>query len=275
MKIGLSSCGKELKRELFAQYRAAGIEAIEICTSYDKYDSLNYEDIKNFADEYGVELWSYHLPFSPFSRLEPSVRELQEGTLAYFGELIRLGANIGIKRFVVHPSGEPIAEADREARMECSMESMYRLAEIAREFGATVAVENLPRTCLGRSSDEILRLISVHSELRVCFDTNHLLSEDPVRFIERVGDKIITTHVSDYDLVDERHWLPGEGKTDWAALYSALVRSGYNGAWLYELSFDTPKNMPRVRPLFCRDFYDNATSIFALKSPRIVPIEVK
>ena len=56
-----------------------------------------------------------------------------------------------------------------------------------------------------------MELISADDRLRVCFDTNHLLKESIIDFIYNVGDKIITTHVSDYARENERHWLPGEG----------------------------------------------------------------
>lgn len=71
--------------------------------------------------------------------------------------------------------------------------------------------------------------------MKICFDTNHLLSEDIVHFVEACGDRIATIHVSDYDRVDERHWLPGKGKIDWPALYGALMKAGYKGAFMYEL----------------------------------------
>jgi sugar phosphate isomerase/epimerase len=70
----------------------------------------------------------------------------------------------------------------------------------------------------------------------VAYDTNHLLIQDNVEFIEAVGGRIITLHVSDYDFIDERHAMPLEGKNDWKAIISALEEAGYNGPWLYEIS---------------------------------------
>ena len=40
---------------------------------------------------------------------------------------------------------------------------------------------------------------------------NHLLGESHTDFMKALKHNIITTHLSDYDGVDERHWLPGEG----------------------------------------------------------------
>ena len=103
-----------------------------------------------------------------------------DNTIKYYEELIKKASRIGIKRFIVHPSGEPISDEERSARMKYAKESLAVLAEIAQRNTAVIAVEDLPRSCLGKNSDEITELISVHENLKVCFDTNHLLNENPV-----------------------------------------------------------------------------------------------
>ena len=132
---------------------------------------------------------------------------------------------------------------------------------------ATLCVENLPRTCLGRDSSDILALLSADARLRVCFDTNHLLEEDAIDFIRAVGNKILTIHVSDYDRLNERHWLAGEGCVDWPSLYSALLSTGYSGAWLYEVNLQAPPSITRAGDLTFGDFAHNASEIFSGKRP--------
>ena len=148
--------------------------------------------------------------------------------------------------------------------MECAKKSLARLAEIAAECGAIIAVENLPRTCLGRDSAEILELISAHPLLRVCYDTNHLLSESYKDFTKAVGSKIVALHISDYDFVNERHLLPGEGKIDWNDLLDTLMTNFvYPGTvWLYEVSPKNTNNIERVRELTPLDYEKNAFEIF-------------
>jgi sugar phosphate isomerase/epimerase len=165
-------------------------------------------------------------------------------------------------KFVVHASGEPIADPERRDRMECAKRSLKRLAEAAAECGATIAVENLPRTCLGRDSAEVAELISAHPLLRVCFDTNHLLTESHADFLKALGPKIVTTHISDYDFVDERHLLPGEGKIDWKKFISDLVASGAPTGWIYEVPPKNTKNIERVRELTPLDLERCAFEIF-------------
>lgn len=262
-RIGMSSCGENLTDALFADYKKAGVQAIEISFGHKPEKDLDYAEIKRLSDLYGIELWSFHLPFAPFAELDLSRPDLCDHTVEYFKGLIKSGSSIGIKRFVVHPSGEPIFDEQRAARLECSKKSLARLAEYAKGFGGKICVEDLPRSCIGRNSEEMLELLSVHEGLCACFDTNHLLSlEKPHECIRKIGNRIVTLHVSDYDFLDERHWLPGEGDIDWRELYQALCEVGYNGVWMYELGLKTPNSIVRERELTRSDFVANAREIF-------------
>ena len=261
-KIGLSSCGKTLNRQLFADYAKAGIDAMEVSPAWDAYKYLDYKAIKKYADEFGITLWSYHLPFQTID-LSTEDKAWSVCTTEYLSELIKQASDIGIHKFVAHSSSGAFLPEERERKLTCAKESLNELAEIAAKFNSEICVEVLPRQCLGNCSDEILDILSVNDKLRVCFDTNHLLKEDALLFLGRVGDKIATLHVSDYDFEDERHWLPGEGDVDWNRLYQGIVDTGYQGVWMYELGFE---RSDREKALTCKDFVENAKEIFAGKA---------
>ena len=261
LTIGLSTCGnKPLTDESFREMVAAGIGALEI--SQSSYDDFDFDNAKALAEKYGVKLWSLHLPFGgPYNPadLDPANRKF---TLEQDQKIIARAVEAGITRFVVHPSCEPNEPETREEKIRYSMEILSALADFAAERGAVMAVENLPRTCLGNRAEELKRIISVNDKLRVCFDFNHSLGEDNSAYIKLLGDKIITTHVSDYDLIDERHWLPGEGKVDWVEMITLMEQADYQGVWMYELGFKVPASIDR-RELTWQDFGDNARTIFA------------
>lgn len=277
-RIGLSSYAKVLDEELFINYHKAGISCMEISPEMDavgKHIGVNYKNIQRWAKEQEICLWSYHLPFGHLD-ISDIDQEKREECVRYHMELIEQGAEIGIQTFVIHASGEitnPISVELRKEKITYAKESLDRLARKAESCGAVIAVEDLPRSCLGHDSDEIEELIRVNEKLRVCFDTNHLLKEDNVRFIKKLGEKIVTIHVSDYDFTDEKHWMPGEGDIDWKELYQALKQVNYRGPWLYEISFDCKQQtfelgkmvqnpLSRHRMLTCEDFVRNATEIF-------------
>ena len=268
-KIGLSSCSKPLEEPLFRAYAEAGIEVMEVSPNQGDFDSLDFAKLKRFADAYGVELRSFHLQYYPFTQVDISAPdgELRRASVKRLCGQIEKAADAGVGIFVVHPGSEPVDDSRREAHLLASGESMGELAEFAAKAGGVIAAEDLPRSCPGRDSGEMLRLLSADPRLRVCFDTNHLLREDPVDFVRAVGDKIITLHVSDYDFIDEKHWLPGEGKINWQALIAALEEAGYSGAWTYELGFAPPRTLSRPRNLVCADFVANARALFAGEVP--------
>ncbi len=267
-KIGLSSSAFALNDETLGKIAKSGIEAIEISEGYDGSLALDYKELSALSSKYGLKLWSFHLPFFPFKKIDISSLdgELRNNAIELYRELIARAADIGIDKFVLHPSGEPIADEDREERIKYSMQNLDLLAELAHRYGARIAVEDLPRSCLGSRTDELARLISVNDKLGVCFDVNHLLKDKPVDFVKKLGDKIITLHVSDYDFIDERHWLPGEGLNDWNGIYAALREVGYDGVWMYEVKLGS-KTITRSRDLTFDDFYNNAQAIFAGKTP--------
>ena len=269
-RIGISSCGFALTEENFQKLSAAGVAAIELSMSLEKHKLIKHREVLAFSRCYQVELWSYHLPFMPFNAIDISSlhKELRDNAMRLYAELIPKAADIGIDKFVVHPSGEPIAAAEREERMKHAMQCLDELAELAHRYGAVIAVEDLPRTCLGHTADEICRLISANDKLRVCFDTNHLLCDSNLRFMETLADKIVTVHVSDYDFTDEKHWLLGEGLLDWGEMFAMLKQIGYCGVWMYELGLTPPKTLARSRDLTFEDFVLNAKTIFAGEPPK-------
>lgn len=262
MKVGLSTCSKAIDADLFAAYSKSGISDMEL--SEYSYDNFDYNAVKKLAKEYAVNLWSLHLPFVPFDRLEISThdKELRNLTINTLSEIIKKGSDIGVDKFIIHPSGEPIEDNDRQERIKYAKESLSKLADVSERNNAVICVENLPRTCLGHSIDDMKQLVSNDSRLKICYDTNHITIEKPEDIILALADRIVTLHVSDFDFVNERHWIPGEGKIDWKQVMNALRHIGYNGSFMYEVGFACPNTIFRDRPLTTDDFARNANELF-------------
>ncbi len=275
LEIGLSSCGFPLEEESFEKLSAVGIKYVEVSRPFAEHPSLDLDRIALLAKRYGVELWSYHLPFGGLSTLDiaSADEDMRKRSVALWQERIKRVSAIGIDKFIAHPSSEPkgLTPEARRYELEQSMRSLAALAQTAAECGSVIAVEDLPRSCLGNCSEEMLQLLSADSRLRVCFDTNHLLKEDHLSFIEKLADRIVTLHVSDYDFTDEKHWLPGEGTIDWQSVYNALTEHGYNGVWLYELGLTDTRKISRVRELTFEDFVTNASEIFEGRALSVIP----
>lgn len=270
-KIGVAICHPTVPYDetFFRDISEAGIDVIEITRYAEDYAGLDYKAIASYAEKYGVGLWSYHLPFYPAAMVNITAAEPGERqrSLEYYAGIIAKATDIGIDKFVVHPINVFIREEETDERIEISRESLHRLADIAADYGAVIAVENLIKGLLGKDIREMELLLSADDRLRVCFDTNHLFNISHTEFIEKFGDKIITIHASDYDFEKEKHWLPGEGDINWVELKCALDNAGYTGPLMYEVNPITPDTIIRERSLEYSDYVENARRILAGQAP--------
>lgn len=243
LKKGTSLCFcHKYDAESLQAIRAAGIDAVELSFGFDYY--MNKLDLaRNWAahaavaQEAGVELWSIHLPFSRTLDISNIKDEHRAITLYTNRTLIEAAGKMGVKVAVLHPSSEPIEDDVRPERLRRSREAIIALREACDAAGMKLAVENLPRTCLCNRSDEMIELLN-GTGAGVVFDTNHSLIEENVSFLGKLIDsglELLSLHISDYDFIDERHRLPGDGLNNWSGLLAQLERYGYRGPLMYEV----------------------------------------
>lgn len=81
----------------------------------------------------------------------------------------------------------------------------------------------------------------------ICFDTNHYVQGTTGHFMDIAGKRIRTLHCSDFDFVNECHWLPTQGDIDWEEFVRRLRGIGYDGVFMYEAIKDLP-TQGRLQP---------------------------
>ena len=253
LRLGTSCCYfGSIDRTIMQTAKDAGIDALELSFGYDRYMNQldmprNAAAIGEAARDVGIELWSLHLPFSGRLDISNQNNELRAVTLYTNKTLIRAAAEAGIRVIVLHPSSEPISDDVRPDRLALSRQGILLLGELCDQLGLTLAVENLPRTCLCNRSAEMVDLLT-GTGAKVCFDTNHSLAEDNLDYLRTIlagGLEIATLHISDYDFVDERHRLPGDGINNWKAMLNILAEADYTGPLMYEVPAQ-PKDRSRI-----------------------------
>jgi sugar phosphate isomerase/epimerase len=163
-------------------------------------------------------------------------------------DALRLATEFGAPMVVVHASAEPISATDRQRRLGHSQAALAEIVAAAQARRLRIAVELLPRTCLGNTLEELGTLLAglPADAAGVCLDVNHVMNRQAElpAYIRRLGPRLFTLHLSDYDGVDEKHWLPGRGVIDWHAVTHALGDIGYTGPFNYEAKpdGDTPRD---------------------------------
>ena len=241
------SIREEFSPEAFVQLKEAGIDYAELGLRAPQFyaDSLEKEEfcrvIQEAASEAGITIWSIHIPYGKEWDISDPSETVRQEVIKRHQKLFEIFKFLQPTKAIIHPSFEPNPPEGREARLEACRKSLVVLTAEAESYGVELVIENLPRTCLGNSSQEILWLLEGIESLGVCCDVNHLLTETPQDFIQKVGSRITTLHLSDYDGIDERHWPPGKGIIEWNLVLESLLQSGYSGPFLLEYG-DTPEN---------------------------------
>lgn len=241
MQIGTTTAlWKEPSTEDFIEAKRNGIKYAEIALN-QCYRNVPEDEVipkmhalKDKIDSSGLKVWSIHLPFSKtldISVLDDSIREKN---IEFIAEMIQVSSIFKPSKLVLHSSSEPIVDSVRERRLQKAIQSIGILRKYADEIGAQLCIENLPRTCLGNTPEELLRIIEDYAEVGICFDTNHYLKGTPIHFAQTAGHRIATLHISDYDGINESHWIPGEGIIPWKELFNIIQSKGYSGIYIHE-----------------------------------------
>ena len=228
--------------ELLAETKKLGFDCIDfdIASAWSKPELeaeyfLHLEEGMAAVIESGLPVNCIHIPFG--TRWDPCVLDeaARCAVVEKFRAILRRTAPLKPFGYIVHGSFEPNGDEEREAKIAQLVKSMREMADATTAY---LCVEILPRTCLLNTAKEAKRIIEEINipNVRICVDVNHFLQETAEDAVLLLGDLIKTTHISDHDYIDERHWMPGKGKIDWNALIGAFEKIGYEGAFNYELT---------------------------------------
>ena len=206
--------------------------------------------LRNFLQQSGIVAATIHASFGgPFDI--SVINEAARAKAVVAGKAaIDLATYFDASIIVMHASAEPIDPAERPARIQQAQTSLRELEGHARRSGRRIAVELLPRTCLGNTVEELLEIVEPLDAAVVgfCLDTNHMMAQyqDVPKAVHQLGKRLFSLHLSDYDGVDEQHWLPGTGVVDWPAFMQALRDIDYVGPFIYECSFRPTERLRMV-----------------------------
>ena len=213
-------------------------------------DDAHIALLKATAGEHGLTWWSVHAPFDE-TDLSLSEEGPRRASVASVVRALDVACELGAGIVVVHGSKEPVTEQEREGRLVQLVRSLNELCKRASQRGLHLALETLPRSCLGNRTAEVRRVLDiVDGDLRVCYDVNHVtLYEEVGASVRALADRTVTLHLSDHDGVDERHWIPGKGVVDWPGFVAALDGIGYEGCLMHEArdaDLDLPGNLAAI-----------------------------
>ena len=184
----------------FSQARSVGLEYVEVAFN-QCYRGVpanevipRVRDMKAKIDSAGIKVWSIHLPFSRTLDISVLDEKKRKENVDFMVEMIEQCAQFQPKCLVLHPSSEPIDDSIRAQRIANASRSIAYLKKYADQIGAQLCIENLPRTCLGNTPEELWEIIKDIPGVKVCFDTNHYTKGTTEHFVETIGERIGTIH---------------------------------------------------------------------------------
>ena len=220
---------------------------------------------RQLLKEGAIRSASVHLPFYGGGlSWDPSLldEEQRKGVVARIAGLIRDNADIMAPMATLHASLEPPME-EHPRRIDQVCRSIEELIPLAEELDFSINVEYLPRTCIGNSAEE-LRNISSRFDAKhvgICFDVNHVMDRyhETPDMIASLAPRIRSFHISDYDGVDELHWIPGQGIQDWCAIMRQIKAMDHDVLMILETTFQLYGRPNRkVDPVFAVRQNENA-----------------
>lgn len=254
--VSLSILSERLTPEVARAVAGSRIETLELrAASFEGQTRI--EDrrlLRRLLRRRAVRATTVHAPFGDELDISSRDDEVRRSGMRALSASLELASELDVPSVVVHASAEPVGPDERPARLERAQRALAEFQPRCREGNRRIAVELLPRTCLGNTVEELFQILDPldPAVLGVCLDTNHLMDRhstlaDTVR---RLGDRLIALHLSDYDGIDEQHLLPGEGVLNWKSFMAALRHIDYVGPFNYECGLDDGETLEqRIRCL--------------------------
>ncbi|TGE38138.1 sugar phosphate isomerase/epimerase [Desulfosporosinus fructosivorans] len=188
---------------------------------------IKKESMPQLVRDIGLVLENLHVPYNNSSELWSEFKSVRSEFIHRHIRWLHDCANYHIPMMVMHLTegvNPPAPNSD-------GVKSFRELVRVAEELGVMIAIENT------RRRDNVPYLLSEipSDHLGFCFDSSHHCLSDKQDFslLGNFGDRLITTHLSDNDGLEDRHWLPGHGIIDWV-MVAQHFPAGFRGCLTLE-----------------------------------------
>jgi sugar phosphate isomerase/epimerase len=254
---------KKLTRELLAQIRSAGFEAVEIFGARSHFDYATREEVRAICHALAdnqLRLASLHAPTSrdvsvnreggaPLSVTEVErVRRIE--AMDELKRVIDVAEELPFSRLILHMGGS--RETADGRKRDAAFSTLEHLILHARHVGVTICVENttseMGDPAYLRSFIEETRLTG----LRVNFDIGHAhLADGPEaeripKSFEPVRELVASAHIHDNHGDKDEHLPPYDGSIDWPSALPLLLSTSVDLPLTLELKEKSPLDAPSV-----------------------------
>lgn len=214
---------------------------------------MKKECMPQLVRDMGLLLENIHVPFHESGSLWSELESVRSEIIQSHIQWLEACAKYQIPIMVMH-----LTEAgNHPVPNTYGLESMSQLVKIAEELGVKIAIENTQR------SDNVPYVLdNIRSNyLGFCYDSSHynLTDQQDFHLLEKYGERLVTTHLSDNDGLKDRHWLPGHGLIDWAMVAESFPKS-YRGCLTLE-AYPTAEELNETPQTFLKRAYQRIVKV--------------
>jgi sugar phosphate isomerase/epimerase len=240
------NAGPQPIEEYFSFAKENGFPWIEMsCNNphnfLDQWTPARISAVRKLRDQAGVRCGLHSASFVNAAEIEPTVRRAVQQHLMDYVELAhQLEAEYVVLHFGYHFS------LFMDHVFECLIKTYRPVVELAEKYKLPIGIENMNKVheeaeiaYLGVTIDELDRVFrAIPSKyFGLTLDIAHasLLPGGVDSFIDAFSNRIISAHVSDNDLVLDRHLPVGNGKIQFKPIFQRLMKIGFKSTLNIEL----------------------------------------
>ena len=214
---------------------------------------IKKENMPQLVRDMGLLLENIHVPFNESGALWSEQKAVRSDIIHSHIQWLEACAEYQIPIMVMHLT----EEGNHPAPNAYGLESLLQLVKVAEELKVTIAIENTQR------SDNVPYVLDIieSNYLGFCYDSSHYNLTDKQDFylLEKYGERLVTTHLSDNDGLKDRHWLPGHGVIDWAMVAKYFPES-YQGCLTLE-AYPTSEELKESPQIFLKRAYQRVKQV--------------
>ncbi len=178
-------------------------------------------EFRDLAGSYDLE-YTVHAPFSDIN-IASLNKSIRLASITEIADCIRKGAELGIRKFVVHPGSQSVlASSDRERAFLLAREGIKSLDALAESLDVELFVENMIGTSAIGASAREMKLLLGGTGAGLCLDVAHAFIEKELQSFLEDSSSVGMLHISDNDGVSDSHLGPGAGKMDPAGMLQVI-----------------------------------------------------
>ncbi|MFZ7119943.1 MAG: sugar phosphate isomerase/epimerase family protein [Eubacteriaceae bacterium] len=187
----------------------------------DEYypESIPVDDMPVMVRKAGLDLDNIHCPYSDVNYLWSIDKRELEKTMQTYLKYVDSCNYHRIPVMVMHATNKNFVNKN----LTIGISAFKELVKYAENKNVKIAIEN---TRDFEIIDTLLTNIE-SSHFGLCYDSSHdwIAEQSRGDLVKKWKHRLFATHLSDNDMIDDKHWIPGDGMVIWENIIPSILDS--------------------------------------------------